>query len=548
LTVSDPEYIRQANLKVIPASYRQGRRELRVVLQNIGTTKIDIKKGWIIASAWLSPGIRLRLDYHLPGEKCSRYHSHNSEDDWETCSEESTELPKKLSANLDRPLNPETPEFQPAPSAPPTYEEATSEDDSNGNKEADDAWVDQEETGRAWDVSQIQRRSPVEDYSHEAWADIQKKVAENINNIIGDVSEEKTPTVAEYEEMVAKELQDSIEGYVTAHRTDNSNAATTHEEKVEEELQDAIKGYVATHNSDNSHVTAQPEEIGEAELIARLAQACKESDEETAVGVIFNLNVGTMKFLMGTIEHALDKKSAERKKEEDEKDSDKSSISSWEAASKPKPNIGEMPEVDNCLCYCRSCRGQWRLPHYCHRGQGSCSPMNDGGNGNRPNETSSSESSGSYSNLRDNQGGFIVPDKCRCWCEYCKHARHYRPHYCSRHMQECAEKKTVQREDEVMDTEEDKGRVCLYPKLDNESSSSGNDGARECSCYCSSCRKALQLFPHPCPYGHKPKAHNSFRPWKWMAIRRQIRFLETSARNLRLGLDGMMGKKSKKEE
>ena len=179
--------------------------------------------------------------------------------------------------------------------------------------------------------------------------------------------------------------------------------------------------------------------------------------------------------------------------------------------------------------------------------------MNDGGNGNRPNETSSSESSGSYSNLRDDAGGFIVPDKCTCRCDYCTHARHYRPHYCSRHMQECTEKKTVQREDGAMDTEEDgkegETKVCyLYPRLEGESTSSGDEGARECHCYCSSCRKALQLFPHPCPYGHRPRAHNSFQPWKWMAIRRHIRFLEKSARNLRIGLSGMMGKKSKKEE
>ena len=526
MTVSDPEYIRQVNLKVIPATYRQGRRELRIVLQNIGTARIDIKAGWVVASAWLSATARMHLDYHLPGEKCRQYHAPNTEDDWETCSERSAETPTKLSANLDRPQEQGTAEPQSTPSAPPSYEEATSDNETVVKDKTDNIWAGQGEGGKPWDLSQIRTRSPVSDYTHEAWTEIQKKAEENVANITGDVTsdvpEGRVPTVAEYEAMVTQELQESIEGYVASHNADNSQI------------------------TDNA-TTASTETVGEAELIARLAKAVRESDEGTAVNVLFNLDVNTMRFLMDSVERALVKKDFE-KKPEDREDADKSSVSSWEPQAKPKLDVGEMPKWENCLCYCRSCKGQWRLPHYCHREQRSCSPMNDGGNGNRPNETSTSESSGSYSNLRDINGGFTVPDKCDCWCNYCTHARHYRPHYCSRHMQECSEKKKVQREDEEMDTEEAGEMSGLYPSLEGESSSSEEDGAKTCRCYCSSCKKAIQLFPHPCPYGHKPRAHNSFQPWKWMAIRRQIRFLETSARNLRIGLGGMRSKQVKKEE
>ena len=522
LTVSDPEYIRQVNLKVIPATYRQGRRELRIVLQNIGTARIDIKAGWVVASAWLSATARMHLDYHLPGEKCRQYHAPNTEDDWETCSEESTKTPTKLSVNLDRPQEQEAVEPPSTPSAPPSYEEATSDNEAVVKDKTDDIWAGQGEGGKPWDVSQIHNRSPVSDYNHKEWEEIQKRAEENVKNITEDVTsdvpEGRIPTVAEYEAMVTRELQESIEGYVASHNADNSQAI-------------------------DDTAVASTEMVGEAELVSKLTKAVKEHDEGAAVDVIFNLDVGTMRFLMSSVEHALTKKTVV----EDREDTDKSSVSSWEPASKPKLDVGEMPKVENCLCYCRSCKGQWRLPHYCHREQRSCSPMNDGGNGNRPNETSTSESSGSYSNLRDINGGYTVPDKCDCWCNYCTHARHYRPHYCSRHMQECTEKKKVQREDEEMDTQEDEEVNNLYPTLEGESTSSEEDGAKECRCYCSSCKKAMQLFPHPCPYGHKPRAHNSFQPWKWMAIRRQIRFLESSARNLRLGLDGMRSKKAKKE-
>jgi len=53
LVVGDPEYIRNGNLKVIPTTYREGTRELQVTILNVSKHVEKIKKGWILASAFL---------------------------------------------------------------------------------------------------------------------------------------------------------------------------------------------------------------------------------------------------------------------------------------------------------------------------------------------------------------------------------------------------------------------------------------------------------------------------------------------------------------
>jgi len=74
---------------------------------------------------------------------------------------------------------------------------------------------------------------------------------------------------------------------------------------------------------------------------------------------------------------------------------------------------------------------------------------------------------------------------------------------------------------------------------------------RRCSCNCTNCEEHDNKLPHECNQGHRPSTpglKKSFKPWKWTAMRRQIKFLERSAKNLRESLEEMRKKRKGAEE
>jgi len=177
--------------------------------------------------------------------------------------------------------------------------------------------------------------------------------------------------------------------------------------------------------------------------------------------------------------------------------------------------------------------------------------------------TSSSESSGSYSHLREDRKRSDLPDKCHCNCDYCQEARHYRPHYCGREMWECTDRPGIEWYD---DEDGELAKLCkldkkadallgaaiattvAIPKGEPSKHPSANAETRPllCDCHCRNCKDHGCELPHECNHDHRvvlPSQEKTFRPWKWTVMKRQIRFLERSAKNLREGLGELRRKR-----